>query len=231
MIWACLTIARFGLADYVSLATAERLDAWAAEQRPLPPEAFAAVETMIGRAIGLAPEAARHYETQAAMYFTRAEDPARDALEKEADYKTAAELYRKAAARSRLSGYAWGNYMLAKHRAGENDAEFLDALLRASRLAPFEPDVQIMVIEAGLWSWDVLPPGARQAVARTVRNGWATNRMRILAEAAAAAPQRRHWCNLSDVAVGDDLAAMQRLCAVASPAAPNPGTQGQKRRP
>ena len=95
------------------------------------------------------------------IHFTRAGLPDRDPDLSRQDYAQAAAQYRLATVLSRRSGYAWGNLLLAKHRAGEIDDEFNLALGNAARFAPYELNVQLVLVEAGMSRWDRLPPAQR----------------------------------------------------------------------
>jgi hypothetical protein len=74
--------------------------------------------------------------------------------------------YREAAAMRPGSPYVWSGIALLKLRLGDLDFEFYNALERAGRLGPWEPQVQIAMIDAGLAAWKWLSrPGKEWVLA------------------------------------------------------------------
>ncbi len=67
--------------------------------------------------------------------------------------------------------FIWANLAVSKLLLGEIDAELFQILRWADELGPWEPDVQHIVIEAGLASWPGLEPAQREAVVRTMLRG------------------------------------------------------------
>ena len=72
--------------------------------------------------------------------------------------------FRKAAALRPTSSYTWANIALTKHRLNEVDAELRGALSNAVMLGPWEPEVQMVVADAGFSLWDELPDASRSEV-------------------------------------------------------------------
>ena len=62
------------------------------------------------------------------------------------------------------SPYAWAMFARASYDAGETGAEFQQALVQAARLGGNEPEVQRIVILAGLAVWDEVDPAVRQSI-------------------------------------------------------------------
>ncbi|MBK8767244.1 MAG: O-antigen ligase family protein, partial [Burkholderiaceae bacterium] len=184
--YVAFTAVRYGMADLQAIRTNERGAQLQAAGGPPSVESLRALEALVAPVIALAPEAADYREMLGGIHFTRAGLPDRDPDLSRQDYAQAAAQYRLATVLSRRSGYAWGNLLLAKHRAGEIDDEFNLALANAARFAPFEAQAQLMVLEAGLKRWDRLPEAQRDQVAATVARGLATDRDALLTEAAAA---------------------------------------------
>ena len=76
--------------------------------------------------------------------------------------------YHRAAVRLRPgASHSWANIALLAGRLPEADAEFEAALRNAALLGPWEPDVQLVVAEAGFTQWAHLTPTARAAVRDT----------------------------------------------------------------
>jgi hypothetical protein len=67
--------------------------------------------------------------------------------------------YREAAAMRPGSPYVWASIAMLKVRLNDMDFEFYGALERAGRLGPWEPQVQIAMIDIGLatWTWLARP--------------------------------------------------------------------------
>ena len=61
--------------------------------------------------------------------------------------------YREAAAMRPGSPYVWAGIAMLKVRLNDMDFEFYGALERAGRLGPWEPPVQIAMIDIGLTTW------------------------------------------------------------------------------
>lgn len=76
----------------------------------------------------------------------------------------AAEYYRAAIANRPLWPYSWANLLGAKSRLGEVDEEFRVALSRCADLGPWEPRVQLQVLESGLLYWGSLSKSDRSLV-------------------------------------------------------------------
>jgi hypothetical protein len=78
------------------------------------------------------------------------------------------------------SGYTWGNLLEAKYRIGESPAAFESALLRAAALGPSEPEVQRIVADIGLATWNESSPRARSATEGMVAAGMKRNPLETL---------------------------------------------------
>ena len=212
--YVAFTAVRYGMTDLQAIRTNERGAQLQAAGGPPSLESLRALEALVAPVIALAPEAADYREMLGGIHFTRAALPDRDPDLSRQDYAQAAAQYRLATVLSRRSGYAWGNLLLAKHRAGEIDDEFNLALGNAARFAPYELNVQLVLVEAGLSRWDRLPPVQREQVAGTVARGLASDRDALLTEAAAA-PGREKWC-------AGDQPALRELCKALAERRPQP---------
>jgi hypothetical protein len=62
------------------------------------------------------------------------------------------------------SPYVWASVAMLKARLDQLDFEFYRALERAGRLGPWEPQVQIAMIDVGLATWPVLARTGKNAV-------------------------------------------------------------------
>jgi len=70
--------------------------------------------------------------------------------------QAAAQDYRRALAVRPLWPYGWANLLGVKSRMGEIDGEFRLALAQCVETGPWEPRVQMQVLESGLEHWDHL---------------------------------------------------------------------------
>lgn len=79
--------------------------------------------------------------------------------------------YREAAAMRPGSPYVWASIAMLKARLNDMDFEFYGALERAGRLGPWEPQVQIAMIDIGMASWGWLAKPGREWVLGALERG------------------------------------------------------------
>ena len=79
--------------------------------------------------------------------------------------------YRIAAAMRPGSPYVWASIAMLKARLNDTDFEFYGALERAGRLGPWEPQVQIAMIDTGLATWGWLARPGRDWVLGALERG------------------------------------------------------------
>ena len=113
----------------------------------------------------------------------------------------ALEQYSMAVAMRPTSPYSWANLAWTKYYLGQVDAAFYRALDNASRLGPWEPEVQFVVVDLGFALWDELPVEWRARILTTARNG----QQRYAAQIAAIAQKRGR---LADVCKFEKLVAL-----------------------
>jgi hypothetical protein len=101
------------------------------------------------------------------LYHARAlQLPPAETLAK--DYaRQALEFHRDAVRLRPGASYSWAHIALLKARLPETNAEFLAALRNAATLGPWEPEVQLAVVEASFTQWAQLTPPARAVVRDT----------------------------------------------------------------
>jgi hypothetical protein len=175
-------------------------------------------EQTLARAIALSPRNGDHWESLGSAWFARGMAPRRTLEGRLTSFDRAADAYREATRRSTVSGYAWGNLMLAKHYAGQIDEEFSLALRNAARFGPHEAPVQAMIVGAVLPRWTQLDDSARELAAATVARGWPDHRPVLIAEGLGAA-NRASWCDATLWPTDLSLrGAMRRLCAAVAAA-------------
>jgi len=83
--------------------------------------------------------------------------------ESKGEYREALERYRIAAKARPGSPGAWGNIARLKLRLAELDAELDNAIRSASRLGPWEPDLQLVIADVAMQGEPRLTPEARRA--------------------------------------------------------------------
>ena len=142
-----------GLADahYTSarLALAEGTPAKGAPR----PEAIASALASVRQALALEPSNPHFVEQSARLQELRALGlPSRDPALRDGLRQSLAQ-YREAAAMRPGSPYVWASIAMLKVRLNDMDFEFYGALERAGRLGPWEPQVQIAMIDVGLATW------------------------------------------------------------------------------
>jgi hypothetical protein len=221
-------ILREGMAELLAIDATQQIAVWESGGALSGPR-MANVERTLQQAISVSPHNGAHREALGTLYFARAVVPQqRSAAGRLADFDRAVIEYREATRLTTVSGYAWGNLMIAKHYAGQIDAEFSLALRNAARFAPHEAAVQLMLVGAVLPRWTQLDSEARTLAARAVMLGWQDRKEMLVTEARDAAG-REVWCGpdplLSDPAL---LAAMGRLCAATDPALSPPGPAARR---
>jgi hypothetical protein len=223
LLGATAFVLREGLAELHAIDASRQIAAWETGGVLSGPR-MEATEKTLRQAAALSPANGDHREALGTLYFARAVVPQqRSAAGRLADFDRAVLEYREATRRTTVSGYAWGNLMIAKHYAGQIDAEFAQALRNAARYAPHEAPVQLMLIGAVLPRWTQLAGEARIAAAHAVQLGWDDRREQIVAEAREA-PGREAWC-AADLLLIDPalIASMRRLCAATEPGLSRPG--------
>ena len=95
---------------------------------------------------------------------------ARDPAKREGLRQSLAQ-YREAAAMRPGSPYVWASIAMLKVRLNDMDFEFYGALERAGRLGPWEPQVQIAMVDVGLASWSWLAKPGREWVLGALERG------------------------------------------------------------
>ncbi len=95
---------------------------------------------------------------------------ARDPAKREA-LRQALAQYREAAAMRPGSPYVWANIAMLKAQLNDMDFEFYGALERAGRLGPWEPQVQIAMVDVGMATWGWLAKPGREWVLGAMERG------------------------------------------------------------
>ena len=86
-------------------------------------------------------------------------------------YENALIYFSKAVAQRPVSAYAWTNLALMKHQLGRYDLQFFQAINIATQLGPWEPQVQLNIVDVGLANWQNLPKRHQLAVLTMLEQG------------------------------------------------------------
>ncbi len=86
-------------------------------------------------------------------------------------YQNALIYFSKALTQRPVSAYTWTNIALIKHQLGRYDLQFFQAINAATRLGPWEPQVQLNIVDVGLANWQKLPKRHQQAVLTMLEQG------------------------------------------------------------
>ena len=70
-----------------------------------------------------------------------------------------------------VSPYTWTALLYVKSEVGERDEEFSLALANATKLGPWEPEVQLVVADVGTANWKELNAMQRDIVRRDILRG------------------------------------------------------------
>ena len=125
------------------------------------PESVAVALASMREALSFEPDNPHFVEQAARLHELRAlalppRDPGiRDGL------RQSLAQYREAAAMRPGSPYVWASIAMLKVRLNDMDFEFYGALERAGRLGPWEPQVQIAMIDVGMATWPLLARAGR----------------------------------------------------------------------
>jgi len=161
---------RWGIADVYGFLARSELESW---HQPASEQQW---QDALGnglKALEFEPGNPEHLDTVGRIYLYRAQNRAIDEMRRDAA-KANAVVYIHRAFKQRPSWpYTWAYLVLAKLQLKQIDAEFSHAIERAVTLGPWEPWVQLVVVEAGLSSWKQLDTHTRtlivEAIDRTLK--------------------------------------------------------------
>ena len=80
----------------------------------------------------------------------------------------------------------WSSLASLKHRLGEHDARFEEALFNATNYGPWEPGVHVQIAGVGVGAWQALSEGARAALLGNIDRGLRSPVGRVPAAVVAA---------------------------------------------
>jgi tetratricopeptide (TPR) repeat protein len=116
-----------------------------------------------------------------------------DQLQNNQRAQLALEYYRKAVELRPQWPYTWSSIALLKYKMSEFDQELRLALINATELGPWEPNVQKIVAEIGLHSWNDLAHSQRIMIVENIKRG-VTMQPRVMLEILKKYGQLRMVC-------------------------------------
>lgn len=164
--WYSLTT---GISDFKATEAAYVVNARIEQNRPLDGTTLDRSQEALQEAIRWNPRNGAAYRNLALVHQMRLSLPWRDLAERDRHLNEGLAAATQAIAEQPTSGFAYSIFATAKHLRGEHDAAFRRALALAAQYSPWEPGVQINVIDTGLRSWIDLDEPTRGVVRQTIR--------------------------------------------------------------
>jgi len=130
--------------------------------------AFEASEARINTALRRFPGNPDFLEFSGRLLTLQASQPGVMGTERRVLLESAATNFRQALTVRPLWPYTWANLLYTKDKLGQVDLEFNKALNRSAELGPWEPRVQMQVLESGLRNWSKLGSAERAVVQQKV---------------------------------------------------------------
>lgn len=159
------------------------------QNRPIDVATLDRAQAALETAIEWNPQNGVAYRNLALVHQMRLSLPLRDLVERDRHLNASVAAAARAVALQPTSGYNYSVYAIAKLLRGERDASFRQSLALAAKYGPWEPGVQVNIIDTGLRAWIDLDASARDVVRQTIGRA-----LQSQPEKAAAALQaRRAW--------------------------------------
>ena len=166
--WTVYLAAKIGIADLVAIQSRRAISEWDQQKSRPPLRQWLTTRDQIKLARDLDPANPVFVEDLGRIYDRRLRDQSADSAATQAFAEQALIYFRQAVRQRPVSAYSWADVALIKLKLDRTDEEFLNALQQAIVWGPWEPDVQFIVAEAGLATWDKLSPQTRAAVSVTL---------------------------------------------------------------
>lgn len=178
LIFVVFSAARIGAADFISGYVRNEMAAWTSSAVSPDASKLDNVARALVVAQWIAPDNPDHYEDMARLELVRAGLSGVAA-------RTGLAPIRQAIALRPASAYSWAILLRLKNELGEHDAEFRRSLERTVTLGPWEPNLQLVVAEAGWSAWAELPDAEREMVRENQVRGMKRQAAAMLAIAQA----------------------------------------------
>jgi hypothetical protein len=131
---------------------------------------FEATESHLAIALRRFPSHPEYLDLSGRLKILKAGQPGFVGAEHKRLLESAAEDFRQALSRRPLWPYSWVNLLTAKDKLGQADMEFNRALIESAELGPWEPRVQLQVVDSGLRYWTRLGSDEREVVRQKVQD-------------------------------------------------------------
>jgi hypothetical protein len=174
LIYQIVVAAGKGLADVYALPTMNFLLEIHDRHLELAEEDRQVVEINLNRALALAPDNPDYLSSLGWLQQIRLrqEQDTLDPVEKVQIETLAYQSYAQASAQRPTWPYDWGDLALEQYRqANFSGASYHRALVNAARFGPWKDDIQVIITELALDTWDDLNLAARQALLMTIDRG------------------------------------------------------------
>ena len=130
------------------------------------PAGLDAAAVHIDRALARFPRHADYLDLAGQLKTLRARQPGVVGRERREWLEAAAADHRRALAERPAWPYGWAALLSVKDALGQADAEFVNAMHRATETGPWEPRVQLQVFRSGIRYWDELGSQERELIRR-----------------------------------------------------------------
>ena len=131
-------------------------------------EVFAATESQLDVALRRFPANPDYLDLAGRLKVLKAGQPGVVGAGYRQLLESAADDFRQALDSRPLWPYSWVNLLTVKDKLGQVDVEFKNALTRSAELGPWEPRVQLQVVDSGLRYWSRLGGAERELVQQKV---------------------------------------------------------------
>jgi hypothetical protein len=177
------------------------------EAGAITPAAIANAQDRLDRALSRFPGHPDYLDLQGHLLELKANRPGVVGAEREALLEAAAARYRASLSARPLWPYGWARLLGVKDRLGQVDSEFKTAMHRAAETGPWEPRVQLQIIQSGLRHWDQLSRTERELLKSRSADAMKMRprevfelarrygRPDIVCPMAADQPQISRWCS------------------------------------
>jgi hypothetical protein len=118
--------------------------------------AFEQSQRHIGTALRRLPSNPDYHDFSGRLLILKASQPGVVGVERRDLLESAAVHFRQSLSVRRLWPYSWVNLLSVKDKLGQVDIEFNHALRRSAETGPWEPWVQLQLIDSGLRHWSSL---------------------------------------------------------------------------
>jgi hypothetical protein len=164
---ACLSAQR-GLAEVIAQQPRYEIERWRSGELAADAPRLDAMQAALNEARNLDPRNPRLLEELALFRAERVDGRYNHNPEVREARQESLAWFRQVLEQRPTSGHAWFNVALMKFRLDAIDQEFSQSLQQAIRRSPWEPKVQLRVIELGLANWQGLAAPLRETLKQAI---------------------------------------------------------------